>query len=94
MEINNFHNKEFKVKIIKILTEFGRRLHENSGNINKDRKYKKVPSRSHRTEEYNNCTKNTQGGFDSRLGEAEDRISKLEDRAVELSQPSSKKKKE
>ena len=46
MEISNLHDKEFKVMIIKMLNEFGRRKM-----INRDRKYKKGLNRA---KEYNN----------------------------------------
>lgn len=36
MEISNLPNKEFKVRIIKMLIKLGRRTEEHSENINKD----------------------------------------------------------
>ena len=47
-------DKEFKIRVIKMLTKLRRRKNEYSENFNEDRKYKKVLNRSHRTEEYNN----------------------------------------
>ena len=50
----------------------------------RDRKYLKVPSRNHRAEEYKTELKNTIERFNSRLDKVAEKISKLEDRAVEL----------
>ena len=52
-----------------------------------DRKYKKIPNRNHRAEEYNNWTeKYTRGVQQKRPDEIGERISDLEDRAAELMQ--------
>ena len=60
----------------------------------RNRKYNKVPNRSHSTEEYSSWTeKNTLEGFNSRLGEAEERISELKDKAGELTQSEEQKEK-
>ena len=53
-EIRNLSHREFKITIIKICTKVSRAMHEQSENFNRDRKYKKVPNRNYRTEEYNN----------------------------------------
>ena len=47
MEISNLPNKEFKVMVIKMLTNLRRRMDEPSVNFNKNRKYKKVSNRSY-----------------------------------------------
>lgn len=52
-EISNLPDKEFKVTVIKMLTELSR-MDELSENFNKERKYKKLLDRSHRVEDYNN----------------------------------------
>lgn len=50
MEISDVSDKEFKV----MGTKFRGTMYEQSENFNKDRKYKKIPNRNHRAEEYNN----------------------------------------
>jgi len=52
--ISNLSDKEFKVMVIRILTELRRRVDEHSENFNKDKENKKVPNRSHRAQEYKN----------------------------------------
>ena len=47
IEISNLLDKDFKVMVIKKLTNLGRRMCEYSKNFNKERKYKKVPNRSY-----------------------------------------------
>ena len=71
-----------------MLTEFHRRMNEHSKNF-RDRKYKKVPNRSHRAKEYSNLTNDNtkiQEGFNNRLDNAEERTSQLIYRAMELTQ--------
>ena len=53
MEISNLPDKEFKVMVIKMLMDLGREW-MNIELQQRDRKYKKIPNRSHRAEEYNN----------------------------------------
>ena len=55
----------------------------------KREKYKKVPNRNNRAQEYE--LKNTLLGFNSRLDELEEQITNLEDRAVELIQTDKQK---
>ena len=51
-QISNLSDKEFKVMVIKMLTELGKRMDELGENVNKEtEKYSKEPVR---TEEYNN----------------------------------------
>ena len=52
MEISDLPDKEFKVMVIKMLTELGKRMDELGENVNKEtEKCKKEPIR---TKEYNN----------------------------------------
>ena len=51
MEINNLLDKEFKATVIKMLTEFGKRLEEHSENFNKELGKKIEPVKDG---EYNN----------------------------------------
>lgn len=37
MEINNLSDKEFKIMVIKVLTDFGRRIDGHSENVNKEK---------------------------------------------------------
>lgn len=54
MEISNFADKEFKILVIGMFTELGmEEWMDHSENFNRDRKYKKIPNRSYRVEEYN-----------------------------------------
>ena len=50
-EISNLPDKEFKVMVIKMLTDLGRKMDEHSENFNKRTEYKKIPNRNHRAEE-------------------------------------------
>lgn len=57
MEISDLPDKQFKVTLIKTVTELGGRggrMHEETDNFNRDRKYKEAPKRSHGAEDYNN----------------------------------------
>ena len=53
-EINNLPDEKFKVMVTKIFTDLRRRMDEHTENFNKQRKYKKVPKRSHRADECKN----------------------------------------
>ena len=47
-------------------------------------KYKETPSRNFKTEKYNNKWKTSVDVLDWRLDETEERISKIEGRAIEI----------
>ena len=90
-EISNLPDKEFKVMIIKMLTELWRRVDEHSENFNKElENRKKNPS-----ELRNTITevKNTLEGINSRLDDTEGQISDLEYRVLEITQTEQKKRK-
>lgn len=53
MEISNLPDKEVKILIIGMFTKLGRRMDDHSENFNKERKYKKIPNRIYRVEDYN-----------------------------------------
>ena len=53
MEISNLPDKEVKILIIGMFTKLGRRMDDHSENFDKERKYKKIPNRIYRVEEYN-----------------------------------------
>jgi len=75
-------DKEFKIMVLKKFTKFGRR-----------KKCKKLPNGSHRAEEYKTKLKNMLEGFNNRLFEAEERISELKNRAMELTSSEQQKEK-
>ena len=54
MKICDSPVREFKITVIKILTEVRRGMHEQSRNFNKDKIFFKIPDRSYRAKEYNN----------------------------------------
>ena len=54
-ERSNSPDKVFKILVIKMLTNL-EGMGEHSENFKKQRKYKKVPNRSHRGEHYNYLT--------------------------------------
>lgn len=79
---------DFKVMIIKIPKEHGRRMDENRISTKKRRKYQTQVTGLKNTII---DLKNQLEGFNSRLDETEEWISNLEDRAVELTENSKKK---
>lgn len=54
MKISDSPGREFKITVIKILTEVRRGMHEQSRNFNKEKIFFYIPDRNHRAEEYNN----------------------------------------
>ena len=86
MEIVNLPEKEFRIMIVKMIQDLGKRMEVKIENMqemfNKD-----VEELKNKQTEMNNIInemKNTIEGINSRLTEAEERISDLEDRMVEL----------
>ena len=54
MGIGNLHAKQFKMTVIKLLTEVRReKMHEKNENINRGRISKEVPNINHRVDKYN-----------------------------------------
>lgn len=90
MEISNLPDKEFKVMIIRMLTELKRSMDERRENFKKNI-FKKFKNQS---ELKNAITvmNNTSEGINSRIADAEKQISDMEDRVVKITQ--SKKKRE
>ena len=94
MEIRNLSVKEFKVMLINMLTKVRRRMDEHSKNFNQEtqntRKYQIEV-----TELKNTITemKNIPERFNITLDEAEERISELKDRVVELTESEQQKEK-
>lgn len=79
MEINDLSDKNFKIMIIEINWHQGITQEQNE-NFNK----KMENITNHRAEDKIIELKNSKGESDSRLSEAEERISKLKDREVEF----------
>ena len=46
-ERSNLPDKEFKITVMKMLTELWRRMDKHNDNLNKDIKYKKIPNRNY-----------------------------------------------
>lgn len=82
-EISNIADKEFKVMVINMLTKLGRRMDGHSKNFNKEIENTiKYPIEVIELKNIVTELKNTLEGFNSRLAEAEERFSHLEDMAV------------
>lgn len=79
MEINDLSDKNFKIMIIEINWHQGITQEQNE-NFNK----KMENITNHRAKDKIIELKNSKGESDSRLSEAEERISKLKDRKVEF----------
>lgn len=90
-EINDLPDKEFKRMVIKMLTEVRGKMHEQSENFNRDRKYKIIPNRITELKNSISELKNSEEGFNIRLDKAEEKISKLKDIAVEFIQSEEQK---
>ena len=88
MKISNIPDKEFKVMVIKMLTKLRRRINivKTSTKIENMRKYQ---SELKTTTEI----KNTLEGINSRLEDAEEQISDLEDRVVQITKTEQQKEK-
>ena len=94
MEIGNLPEKEFRIMIVKIIQDLGKRMEAKIEKMqemfNKDLeelKNKHLEGLKNKQTEVNNTItemKNTVEGINSRITEAEERISDLEDRIVEL----------
>lgn len=54
MAIANLPDEEFKIMVIKMLTELWRRMDEHTEYFNKGTKYKKVSNRNQRAKKYSN----------------------------------------
>ena len=90
MEINNLPDKEFKLMIIKMLNELGRRIDKHSEKFNRELENIK---KNQTAEEYNNWNKTTLEEINSRLDDTEEWMTELEDRVVEITQAEEEKEK-
>ena len=89
-EINNLPDKEFKQKVIRMLTDLGRRLDEHNEIINKELKNtkKKQSKMKNMIQEMKNSL---EGGLKSRVDDTEEQISELDKRLEEIIQAEQKK---
>ena len=60
--------------VIRMITEFGRRMDKYGKSFNKETENIRKSNRSHRAKEYNYSTKITLKGFNNRLDEAEQSV--------------------
>ena len=90
-EIGSLPEKEFRVMIVKLIQNLGNRMEKIKEMFNKD--LEEVKSKQTMMNNTENETKNSLEGINSRITEAEERISDLEDKIVEII-PQSRKKNE
>lgn len=83
-QINNLPSKEFKVMVIKLLIKL-RRMDEHNADFNKEVKTLKSTIQSQRIHTVTEV-KNTRGVLHSRADDAEEQVSDVEDKAVEINQ--------
>lgn len=82
MEINNLQVKQFKSLVIRILTELEKRTDEYSENINKE--LENIKRNKSQLKGVIMEMKNILEGIHSTVGNAEEHISGLEDRIMEI----------
>ena len=81
-EIGSLPEKEFRVMIVKMIQNLGRRMEKIKKTFNKD--LEEVKSKQTMMNNTINEIKNTLEGINSRISETEERISDLEDKTVEI----------
>ena len=104
MEIGNLPGKEFRIMIVKIIQDLGKRMEERIKKMqemfNKDLqelKNKHLEELKNKQTVMNNTRnemKNTLEGINSRITEAEEHVSDLQDRTVEITATEQNKEKE
>ena len=90
-EIGNLPEKEFRVMIVKMIQNLGNRMEEIQETFNKD--LEELKSKQTVMNSTINETKNSLEGFNSRITEAEERISDLEDKMEITTTEQNKEKK-
>ena len=90
-EIGSLSEKEFRVMIVKVIQNLGKRMEKIQETFN--RELEELKSKQTMMNTTINEIKNTLEGINSRIPEAEDRISDLEDRIVEITAAEQKRKK-
>ena len=91
MEISNLPDKEFKVMVIRMLTELGRRMSEHSESFNKEGENigkKQLKLKTTITEK-----KNTLDGIKSRQNDTKEWVSNLKDKVMEITQSEQQREK-
>ena len=86
VEIGNLPEKEFRIIIVKMIQDLGKRMEEKIEKM-QEMFNKELEELNNKQTEVNNTItemKNTLEGINSRITEAEERISDLEDRMVEF----------
>ena len=81
-EIGKLHEKEFGIKITKMIKNLENRTEKIQESINKD--LEKLKNRNAETNNTITESKNTLAGIHSRISEAEEQINELEDKMVEI----------
>ena len=81
-EIGSLPEKEFRVMTVKMIQNLGNRMEKIQDTFNKD--LEKPKSKQTMMNDTINEIKNSLEGFNSRITEAEERISDLEDKIVEI----------
>ena len=94
VEISNLPEKEFRVMLVKMIQDLGKRMEAKIKKIQKN--VLKKPRRTKEQTEMNNTIikMNTLEGINSRITEAEEWISELKGRMVEISAVEQNKEKE
>ena len=89
-EIISLPGKKLRIMIVKIIQNLGNRIEKMQVTFNKDLELKRKQATMNNTI---NEVKNTLEGINSRITEAEERISDLEDKRVEITTAEKKKEK-
>ena len=86
MELDNLPKKEFRVMTVKMIQELGKRMDAQREKLQEVLNKELENIESNQTELKNTITemKNTLEGINSRINEAEEWVSQLEDRVVEI----------
>ena len=95
MEIRNLPQKEFRIMIVKMIQDLGKRMEAKTEKMQKMFNKDLEELKNKQTEMNNTITemKNALEGINSRITEAEERISDLEDRMVEFTAAEQNKEK-
>ena len=89
-EIVSLPEKEFRVKIVKMIQNLGNRIEKIQETFNKD--LEELKSKQTMMNNMINEIKNSLKGINSRITEAEERISDLEDKTVKITTTEENKK--
>ena len=91
-EIDSLRGKEFRVLIVKMIQNLGNRMEKIQEMFNKD--IEELKSKQTMMNNTRNEIKNSLEGINSIITEAEEQISELEDKIVEITTTEQKKEKE